>query len=296
MRVLDGLFAFFFCSGSVWRGCYQGADVAIKKSLAAGFKAQMDQMDEIKLVAALPLHPNVLHLMGAYLEENAVCSVSPLMLGGSLDRRMAGPDSAWLDDPVHVIAVVCGLFDGLAHLHRHGVLHRDLAPRNILFDPQGRPVLCDFGLSRLTQDRGKVLVGELYLIRHFAFCVTGLDASCFFGLVCLSLCFFGQGLHHMTVGLQIPIRWMAPEVLSGQPQYFYASDVWSMGVVVWQLLTRHAEPYPEVPDMMGVVHGYVCVGISERNLRVDCLARHHRFAWLVDIMCVMPLYFSFQIE
>ena len=61
----------------------------------------------------------------------------------------------------------------------------------------------------------------------------------------------------MTVGLQIPIRWMAPEVLSGQPQYFYASDVWSMGVVVWQLLTRHAEPYPDVPDMMAVVHGYV---------------------------------------
>ncbi len=66
----------------------------------------------------------------------------------------------------------------------------------------------------------------------------------------------GQGLHTMTVGLQIPIRWMAPEVLSGQPQYFYASDVWSMGVVVWQLLTRHAEPYPDVPDLMAVVHGY----------------------------------------
>ncbi len=64
--------------------------------------------------------------------------------------------AAWLDDVVYVTAVVCGLFDGLAHLHRHGVLHRDLAPRNILFDAQGRPVLCDFGLSRLTQDGGKV--------------------------------------------------------------------------------------------------------------------------------------------
>ena len=141
------------------------------------------------------------------------------MSGGSLDRRMAGPDSAWLDAPVHVIALVCGLFDGLAHLHRHGVLHRDLAPRNILFDADGRPVLCDFGLSRLTQDGG-------------------------------------QGLHIMTVGLNIPIRWMAPEVLSARPQYFYASDVWSMGVVVWQLLTRHTEPYPEVPNIMSVVHGY----------------------------------------
>ncbi len=75
-------------------------------------------------------------------------------------------------------------------------------------------------------------------------------------LMCVSVGAAGQGLHTMTVGLQIPIRWMAPEVLSGQPQYFYASDVWSMGVVVWQLLTRHAEPYPDVPDMMAVVHGY----------------------------------------
>jgi serine/threonine protein kinase len=68
--------------------------------------------------------------------------------------------AAWLDDVGQLTAVVCGLFDGLAHLHRHGVLHRDLAPRNILFDPQGRPVLCDFGLSRLTQDGGKVHRGE----------------------------------------------------------------------------------------------------------------------------------------
>jgi serine/threonine protein kinase len=175
-------------------------------------------MHEVELVAALPMHPHVLPLLGAYVEENVVCCVHPFMLGGSLDRRMQN-DCAWLDDPVQVIAMVCGLFDGLAHLHRHGVLHRDLAPRNILFDLQGRPVLSDFGLSRLTQDGGK-------------------------------------GLHNMTVGLQIPIRWMAPEVLSSQPQYFFASDVWSMGVVVWQLLTRHAEPYPDVPDMMGVVHGY----------------------------------------
>ena len=77
------------------------------------------------------------------------------LLAGSLDGVMAR-SAAWLDDVVYVTAVVCGLFDGLAHLHRHGVLHRDLAPRNILFDAHGRPVLCDFGLSRLTQDGGKV--------------------------------------------------------------------------------------------------------------------------------------------
>jgi hypothetical protein len=72
-----------FLSGSVWRGRYEGTAVAVKKSLAAGFKAQMDQMDEIKLLAGLPPHPHVLQVTGAYLEENAVCSVSPFMPGGT---------------------------------------------------------------------------------------------------------------------------------------------------------------------------------------------------------------------
>jgi hypothetical protein len=76
----------FFFSGSVWRGRYAGTDVAVKKSLAAGFKAQMDQMDEIKLLAGLPPHPHVLQVTGAYLEENAVCSVSPFMPGGTRTR------------------------------------------------------------------------------------------------------------------------------------------------------------------------------------------------------------------
>jgi serine/threonine protein kinase len=233
-------------AGSVWRGRYEGITVAVKKSLAVDVQAQISQMHEIELLAGLPPHPHVLSLLGAYLEDNAVCSVSPFMPGGSMDRRMQG-DLAWLDDPAQVTAIVCGLFDGLAHLHRFGVLHRDLAPRNILFDAHGRPVLCDFGLSRLTQDGGK-------------------------------------GLHTMTVGLQIPIRWMAPEVLSGQPQYFYASDVWSMGVVVWQLLTRHVEPYPEVPDIMSVVHGCVDAG------HFWCTASFLYHRKCVHIMCFDKLH------
>ncbi len=72
-----------FAPGSVWRGRYEGTDVAVKKSLAASFKAQMDQMDEIKLLAGLPPHPHVLQITGAYLEEKTVCSVSPFMSGGS---------------------------------------------------------------------------------------------------------------------------------------------------------------------------------------------------------------------
>ncbi len=96
----------------------------------------------------------------------------------------------------------------------------------------------------------------------------------------------------MTVGLQIPIRWMAPEVLSGQPQYFYASDVWSMGVVVWQLLTRHAEPYPDVPDMMAVVHGYGLFACTCRGhtSNASALVSHvHLKEGIEPVWCGMPM-------
>jgi serine/threonine protein kinase len=57
-------------------------------------------------------------------------------------------------------------------------------------------------------------------------------------------------------GLNIPFRWSAPEVLGRQtPQFFYASDVWSMGVVVWQLLTRNEDPYPDVKTSLAVIDG-----------------------------------------
>ncbi len=64
-------------SGQVFKGRYNDQVVAVKKSKALTIAAQMEQMDEIKRLAALPPHPNVLSLLGAYLEDKAVCSVSP---------------------------------------------------------------------------------------------------------------------------------------------------------------------------------------------------------------------------
>jgi serine/threonine protein kinase len=103
-----------------------------------------------------------------------------------------------------------------------------VAPRNIIFNSYMRPVLCDFGLSRLTR------VG-------------------------------GDGGHTKTAGLEISIRWMAPEVLTSSPKYFYASDVWSLGVVLWQILTRQHLPYPKVKDLLAVVHGVSSLQLDLRS-------------------------------
>jgi serine/threonine protein kinase len=125
-----------------------------------------------------------------------------------------------------------------------------------MFDQLGRPVLCDFGASRLTD------VGS------------------------------GRGVHHQSVGISVPIRWMAPEVLGPQPHYQYASDVWSMGVVVWQILTHQHEPYPEVHDLMAVAHGLVAGHLDLRpSVRVP-LPWHNSAAWAplraLALACLHP--------
>ncbi len=71
------------------------------------------------------------------------------------------------------------------------VFLRTVAPRNILFDDQNNPVLADFGLSRRVQSSS--------------------DGG-------------GKTRYNRTEGLNVPIRWSAPEVLTGDEESF-AADV-----------------------------------------------------------------------
>ena len=107
--------------------------------------------------------------------------------------------------------IVQGIISGLAHLHQHSVIHRDLKPSNILIaaDPSGvlSPLIADFGLGK-----------------HL-----GTD---------------GSGASNSFAGGTV--RYAAPEQLLGA-RVGYAADVWSVGVLIYELYTGK---HPYVPTSL----------------------------------------------
>jgi len=104
----------------------------------------------------------------------------------------------------------------MLHLHSEKIIHRDLAARNILLTENFDPKVSDFGLSRYKQASED----------------TGKTKS--------------------DVG---PLKWMAPESIR-MKTYSTASDVWSYGVVMWELVAR-VEPYQDLDPVnaaMAVCH------------------------------------------
>lgn len=95
------------------------------------------------------------------------------------------------------------------YLSAQKFVHRDLAARNCMLDSDLTAKVADFGLSRDIYER------EYY---------SSDNKKC-----------------------KLPVKWMAPESLE-KGTYNTKTDVWSYGVLVWELLTRGVTPYPDVDN------------------------------------------------
>lgn len=111
-----------------------------------------------------------------------------------------------------------GIIDGVGYLHSRGIIHADLKTDNILLSDEMTPLVADYGLSRMQPGF-----------------MTSMDTSS---------------------GIKGTLRWTAPELYNDLAPT-KESDVWSLGMTIYELLTRGI-PYAGLSDfqaMVGIVQG-----------------------------------------
>jgi eukaryotic-like serine/threonine-protein kinase len=122
-----------------------GRDVAVKLFPAGvGEADESRRQREVQTLAGMN-HPGLVTIYDVGAEGSRAYFVMQLIEGESLaDRIRSGPLR-----PGDVVALGAALGDALTYVHRHGVVHRDIKPGNVLLDTEGRPHLSDFGIAVL---------------------------------------------------------------------------------------------------------------------------------------------------
>ncbi|XP_015262430.1 PREDICTED: ephrin type-A receptor 3 [Gekko japonicus] len=121
---------------------------------------------------------------------------------------------------IQLVGMLRGIASGMKYLSDMGYVHRDLAARNILINSNLVCKVSDFGLSRVLEDDPEAA--------------------------------------YTTQGGKIPIRWTSPEAIAYR-KFTSASDAWSYGIVLWEVMSYGERPYWEMSNqdvIKAVEEGY----------------------------------------
>jgi len=204
----------------VFRAIYCGNTVVVLKVRQANLAD-----DECKIFVRLGCHAHLVRFIGRAClshsnevvtgEPNAIVTEwAPL---GDLSSYFTG--LANLGESItlhHMLLIAEQVADGMTAVHAAGIIHRDLAARNVMV----------FAMDVNSPNRTVVKVGD-YGISTFT----------------------GEQSFVQTAGTNSisPFRWMSPEALRSR-RWSKQSDVWSFGVLLWEILTLGDFPYGYLDD------------------------------------------------
>ena len=188
---------------------------------------------EREILAALK-HPNIAQMIdGGSWSDGSLFLAMEYIEGQQIDVWCA-EQPAKLETRIRLMIQVCAAVQAA---HSALIVHRDLKPANILVDSTDTPKLLDFGIAKVLGDKG---------FRH-TLAVTGNHAS------------------------PMTLYYASPEQVNAQP-VSTASDIYSLGVVLYELLTG-SSPYPDSTSANASLINAICNTDPQppsRTSKADC--------------------------
>ncbi|MDA0811366.1 MAG: serine/threonine-protein kinase [Verrucomicrobia bacterium] len=143
-------------------------------------------------------HPNIVTIYDFGETDGGMFYIVMEQVEGSDLRHALRSGTITLEIALKVVPQIC---DALHYAHQKGIVHRDIKPENILLEPDGRVKIADFGLARVVNSQ----LPEWSLTA--------------------------------TEQLMGTVKYMAPEQLEGAPDIDHRADIYSLGVVFYEMLT-----------------------------------------------------------
>lgn len=194
--------------GKVYRGTYDDVEEVLVKTAseqASPLQVSLLLKDGMGLYGAT--HPHIHSVLGVSIEDHtAPYLLYPAAMNTRNLKMFLQDNSSARLSTIQVVGMAMQLCSALEHLHRHGLVHKDVATRNCVVDEQLNVKLSDYSLAR------DLFPGDY--------------------------CCLGDSENR-------PIRWMAIEAIQHN-KFSETSDSWAFGVLVWELCTRAALPYAEI--------------------------------------------------
>lgn len=203
-----------------------GADCIVAvKMLKEGHtdNEMMDLVSEMEMMKMIGKHINIINLLGCCTQGGPLFVVVEYAPYGNLRDflRQHRPSSGY--EPAigiiekekrtltqkDLVSFAYQVARGMEYLASRRCIHRDLAARNVLVSDEYILKIADFGLAR--------------------------DIHC-------------NDYYRKTTDGRLPVKWMAPEALFHRV-YTTQSDVWSYGILLWEIMTLGGTPYPSVPSV-----------------------------------------------